>query len=281
MKVNLPNFLVVGAQKCGTTTLYDILNEHPEANMSSVKEINFFSFDNKYRKGLSYYTSYFKKPLKNHKVTGEVSPGYMNYPGVAAKIHRNLGEVKIVMILRDPIQRAYSQYWDNRRHLKEHLTNEEIIEEYLSTEYEASSKGYFSRGIYINYIEEYLKYFSRDKIHIMILEDLIKTPRKELGELYDFLEIDKSEQFLKLPKQSNSSMIWVNPLYDFFLKNPGYTRFIPFHARRLFFFGTKRAYKYRLLNQENIKTLRAFYKPWNRKLESFLGRKLTGWKNYN
>jgi len=93
METILPNFLIVGAQKCGTTTLYDILNEHPEANMSSVKEINFFSFDNKLSKGLEYYSSYFKKPTKKHKITGEASPGYMNYPGVAEKISNNLGKV--------------------------------------------------------------------------------------------------------------------------------------------------------------------------------------------
>lgn len=281
METILPNFLIVGAQKCGTTTLYDILNEHPEANMSSVKEINFFSLDNKFSKGLSHYSSYFQKPSKKHKVTGEASPGYMNYPGVAGKIHHNLGEVKIVMILRDPIKRGYSQYWDNRRHLKEYLTEEEIIQEYLSTEYETTSKGYFSRGVYIKYVEEYLKYFSRNKMHIMIFEDLIKNPKKELSELYDFLGIDNSEQFLKLPKPSNSSIIWVNPIYNFLLKNPGHTKRIPLHARRLFFFGKKRAYKYGLASQKNMKILQDFYRPWNEKLEDFLGYKLTGWNHFN
>ena len=281
LEINLPNFLIVGAQKCGTTSLYDILNEHPEANISSVKDINFFSLENKFTLGVEYYSSYFNKPLKKHKITGEASPGYMNYPRVAEKIYHNLGEVKIVMILRDPIKRAYSQYWDNRRHLKEYLSEDEIIRDYLSTEYDSASKGYFSRGVYIQYIEEYLKYFSRDKMHIMIFEDLLKNPKKELSELYDFLGIDNSEQFLKLPKPSNSSTIWLNPIYNFLLKNPGYTKRIPIHARRLFFFGKKRAYKYELPSQKTMKILQDFYRPWNEKLEDFLGYKLTGWNHFN
>ena len=281
MEACLPNFLIVGAQKCGTTTLYDILNEHPEANMSSVKEINFFTIDNKYSKGLLSYSSYFKKSTKKHKITGEASPGYICFPGIAEKIYNNLGDIKIIIILRDPIKRAYSQYWDNRRHLKEYRTEGEIIREYLSADYETTSKGYFSRGVYIKYIEEYLKYFSRDKVHIMILEDLVKNPKKELFELYNFLGIDNSEQFLKLPKPSNSSIIWANPIYRFLLKNPGYTKRIPLHVRRIFFFGKKRAFKYELPSQKNMKILHDFYRPWNEKLEDLLGCKLTEWNHFN
>ena len=274
----LPNFLIVGAQKCGTSSLYAILKKHPEVNMSDIKEINFFSFDHKFSKGLSYYSNYFKTPAANHKITGEASPGYMNTPGITEKIYQNLPEVKIVIILRDPIKRGYSQYWDNRRHLKEHLSEDEIIQEYLSTEYDTNSKGYFSRGVYIKYIKEYLKFFKRDKIHIMIFEDLIKNPKKELSQLYDFLDIDKSSPLLKLPKPSNSSTIWLNPIYNFLLKNPNFTKRIHNRERRLFFVGKKKAFKYELPSYKTIKILEGFYKPWNKELEDFLGRKLT-WCN--
>jgi hypothetical protein len=183
--------------------------------------------------------------------------------------------------LRNPIKKVYSQYWDNRLHLKEYFREDEIVREFLSPEYDNISKGYFSQGVYIKYIEEYLKYFSRDKMHIMIFDDLIKYPKKELSELYNFLGIDNSEKFLKLPKPSNSSTIWVNSIYSFLRKNTGYTKRIPRHARRLFFFGKRRVYKYGLPSQKSIKTLEDFYRPWNEKLEVFLGYKITGWNHFN
>lgn len=279
--MTLPNFLIVGAQKCGTTSLYDILNNHPEVNMSIIKEINFFTLEKKYIQGLKLYSSFFLKPKEEHKITGESSPGYMNNLQIPEKIYNDLGEVKIVMILRDPVKRAYSQYWDNRRHLKETLSESEIINEYLTDKYNSKSRGYFSRGVYIKYIEEYLKYFKRSDIHIMIFEELIDNPKKELKKLYNFLRIDDSDEFLYLSKYSNSSMIWNNNFYKFFLQNPNFNKYLNKHIRRFFFFGKKQKYKYPLPSGANLKILQEFYKPWNKDLESFLSRKISNWELSN
>jgi hypothetical protein len=67
--LTLPNFLIIGAQKCGTTSLHDILSEHPQVNMSEVKEIRYFINNKKYRKGLKYYSKYFKNSNKNHSIS--------------------------------------------------------------------------------------------------------------------------------------------------------------------------------------------------------------------
>lgn len=277
----LPNFLIVGAQKSGTTTLYDILDMHPEVNMSKTKEINFFTSDQKFEKGLNYYSTFFKEPKDEHQITGEASPGYMNNLYIPKLIKNKLGDIKIVMMLRDPIKRAYSQYWDNRRHLSESLTESEIIDKYLTDAYSSKSKGYFSRGVYIRYIEEYLKYFKRSDIHIIIFEELIDNPKNELKKLYNFLKIDDSDEFLNLSKSSNSSMIWNNNFYKFFLQNPKYNKYINKHLRRFFFFGKKEKYKYPLPSKKEIKVLQEFYKPWNMELESFLGRNISDWKLSN
>ena len=279
--MTLPNFLIVGAQKSGTTTLYDILDIHPEVNMSKIKEINFFVSDIKYEKGLNFYSSFFKEPKTEHKITGESSPGYMNNLQIPEKIYNDIGEVKIVMILRDPVKRAYSQFWDNRRHLKETLSESEIINRYLTDKYNSKSRGYFSRGVYIKYIEEYLKYFKRSDIHIMIFEELIDNPKKELKKLYNFLGIDDSDKLLYLSKYSNSSMIWNNKFYKFFLQNPKYNKYINKHLRRIFFFGKKQKYNYPSPSGANLKILQNFYKPWNIKLELFLDKKLDYWKLSN
>ena len=154
----------------------------------------------------------------------------------------------------------------------------EIIDQYLTDTYSANSKGYFSRGIYIKYINEYLKFFKRDKLHILILEELVDNPTEELKKLYDFLGIDSSSKYLKFRKQSNSSMIWKNPFYLFLLKNPFYSKWINKHLRRLFFFGKRTNYKYSLPSDAKLKVLKEFYAPWNDELEIFLNRKIESWK---
>jgi hypothetical protein len=275
--MTLPNFLIVGAQKCGTTTLHQVLHDHPEVNMSAVKEINYFTSKSKLERGLQYYSSFFDSAKKDLKVTGEASPGYICYPGVAQLIREALGEVKIVMILRDPVKRAYSQYWDNRRHLSEPLDEVQIIDCYLQEEYDPNTRGYFSRGIYIKFIEKYLEFFTRDKIHVMILEDLTDHPQEELRKLFNFLGIDDSAEHLKIRKVSNASMVWGNPIYRFLLAHPEYTRFIPQRLRRFIFFGATQPYQYPLPPDEVQQKLSNFYRPWNERLESFLGRKLNTW----
>lgn len=275
--MKLPNFLIVGAQKCGTTTLHQVLQDHPEVNMSAVKEINYFTSQRKLERGLRYYSSFFDSAKIDPKVTGEASPGYICYPGVAGLIRETLGEVKIVMILRDPVRRAYSQYWDNRRHLSEPLDEVQIIDCYLQEEYDPNSKGYFSRGIYIKFIEKYLEFFTRDKIHVMILEDLTDHPQEELRKLFNFLGIDDSAEHLKIKKVSNASRVWENPIYRFLLAHPEYNRFVPQQLRRFVFFGTTRPYQYSLPSAEVQLKLSNFYRPWNERLESFLGKKLNKW----
>jgi hypothetical protein len=275
--MTLPNFLIVGAQKCGTTSLHDILSEHPQANMSKVKEIRFFNTPKKYAKGLEYYKSYFDKPDSNHRVTGESSPGYICSPGVHRLIHESLGDIKIVIILRDPIKRAFSQYWDNRTNLKDSMSESEIIDNYLEVEYSPNRRGYFSKGVYYTYVKKYLELFGEKNVHIILFENLIKNQTLELQKLYNFLGIDKDKGYQELPKPSNSAMVWSNPFYTYFLNNPSKTKYIPVSARRLFFFGKQEKFKYDLPKHSQINKLKEFYKPWNKKLEDFISINLEVW----
>lgn len=272
----IPNFLIVGAQKCGTTSLHELLSEHPQIEMSQVKEINFFSIQSKFEKGLSYYCKFFKKDT-NSIAIGESSPGYLCYPEVHEKIYQTLGQIKIVIILRDPIKRAFSQYWDNRRQLKECHTEKEIIEKYLEPKYSPERKGYFSRGVYYNDVKKYIDKFGDEHVHILILEELIKYPKAELQRLYSFLKVDKTQGHQKLARASNRALVWDNPFYKYFLNHPKQTKYIPGKMRRLLFFGKQHPWDYELPNQVYIETLKSFYNPWNKKLEDLLGIKLKYW----
>lgn len=272
----LPNFLIVGAQKCGTTSLHDILKQHPQANMSDKKEINFFIKDNKYIKGLDYYSTYFKG--KNNAIAiGESSPGYICHPEVHNRIHETLGKIKIVIILRDPIKRAFSQYWDERRELTEHLSEEEIVERYLDSYYNPQRRGYFSRGVYYKDVKKYVNLFGKKNIHIIILENLIENQEQGLQNLYNFLGIDIHDGLQKLPKPSNPAIIYKNPLYMFFFKNTNYHKFLPPRGKSMLLFGKKEKYKYQLPDNTTLEKLKAFYRPYNEELSAYIGRPLKYW----
>lgn len=276
--MHLPNFLVVGAQKSGTTSLHEILSEHPQINMSKVKEINFFTLDKNYQKGVEFYSSFFDSgTLEDPIAIGESSPGYMCYPGVAEKIKKDLGNIKIVMILRDPIKRAFSQYWDNRRQLSEPLNEQTIVDRYLNENYSPGERGYFSRGVYINYIKVYERNFGRRNLYIMFLEDLISNPKEQLQNLYSFIGVDINQGFQTLPNAANSSKIYINPFYSFLFKHNKYCEYLPVHARRFFLFGKEKIFKYQLPEDSILKEVKAFYKPFNEELENYLDRKLDKW----
>ena len=269
----LPSFLVVGAQKCGTTSVHDILSTHPEANMSNIKEINFFTNKEKYKKGLEYYSRFFEKKIGAGAV-GESSPGYICFPGVPEKIKKNLGKIKILILLRNPIKRAFSQYWDNRRSLNETLTTEAIIDEYLEDQYDPARKGYFSRGVYVHQVQEFFDLFGRDNVKVVFLEELVKNQKETLRSIYTFLNLDEDKGCQKLPKAQNSSEVYQNPFYRFVFERPNLSAWIPKRLKRLFFFGRKSPFKYPMPEKEVVNKLKEFYKPYDSKLESLLGRKL-------
>ena len=117
----LPNFIILGSQKAGTTSLYQVLKQHPEIFMPAKKELNFFFHKAEYAKGQNYYQRYFKNAPVNARAIGEASPGYICHPETPKRIHRLLPNAKLIVTVREPISRAYSQYWDNRRSLSEFI----------------------------------------------------------------------------------------------------------------------------------------------------------------
>ena len=112
MNVKLPDFLGIGAQKAGTTYLYSLLSEHPQVFLSSPKELHFFSLH--YQKGLAWYQDQFKFAATD-KCCGEITPYYMFHPLASKRIRKHLPNVKLIVLLRDPVERALSQFFHSRR----------------------------------------------------------------------------------------------------------------------------------------------------------------------
>lgn len=273
----LPSFLITGAQRSGTTSLFQVLRRHPQIYMPDVKEVNFFFHDNHYRRGAEHYQSFFADAPKDAKAVGEASPGYICKPGTAQRIHGLLPQAKLICVLRNPVDRAYSQYWDNRRFLAEHLSFEQAIEVALTPEYRHGERGYFSRGAYINYIEEYLELFGREQMLVLVFDDMKQYPEAVFSRCFNFLGVDHAFRCPQMHRPSNSSMVWDNPLHSFFLKNNRYQKFVPRHWIKLLCKGELIKRKYPPMDPATRSRLVEFYRPFNRRLEDFLGRNLDSW----
>ena len=151
----LPNFLVIGSQKAGTTSIYHVLKAHPQIFQPERKEINYFFHEEEYAKGENWYRQYFENIPEGVKALGEATPGYIVHPEAPARIHRLLPDAKLILTVRHPVNRAYSQYWDNRRSLSEYRSFEEVVEIALEANYAPGRLGYFSRSTYIQYIQRF------------------------------------------------------------------------------------------------------------------------------
>lgn len=180
----IPNFLIVGAEKAGTTSLAAILSRHPDVFMSDPKEIRFFSNHN-WHKGLTWYESFFTKATSNAAI-GEASPAYTWAPQskeVPIRIYRCLGDIKYIYILRNPIERTIS-------HLRHAIFHRWIPDHASLIQAVRKVPGILFCSKY-NY--QYMQYASTTEPaqwHIVLLEDMLLNPSSQLNSLYRFLGIN-------------------------------------------------------------------------------------------
>ncbi len=206
----LPNFICIGAQKTGTTTLYHILKDHPEITVSHPrKETKYFYRDEEYGLGLDYYSKFFSyAPPK--KAIGEFDPDYLFFDYIPSRIVKDLGKnIKFIVLLRNPIDRAYSQYLMSVKKGFEKLSFEEAIQQENArlksgTREEINNFSYISRGNYDEQIERYFKYFPKENFLFINYENEFKENLSEaIKRICVFLGIDKVD--LKTDLKLNSA----------------------------------------------------------------------------
>ncbi len=185
----LPNFLIVGAAKGGTTSLYSMLDMHPNIIMSRRKEPHFFSRN--YEKGERYYRSFFPL-MTSEKVTGEASVSYLTDASTPKRVTELIPEAKIIMLLRDPLIRAYSHYQMlcESHPIKEsfsELMDEEIRQRKtgIKTKY-----GLIENGMYAKSIENWLQFIKRENILIIQSEQFAKEPLEVMKKVYEFIGVE-------------------------------------------------------------------------------------------
>jgi len=251
----LPNFLIIGAAKAGTSSLYEYLIQHPSISRCVVKEPNYFT--TYYDRGINWYKSCFpfsysanykEKIQKKKFLTGEATARYYWYPYAPKRAAEIIPNAKIILLLRNPVDRCYSDYNMKFKNEVEKNTFEDAIEvehkiidgeweKMLSDEkyfsFKFTANGYIAKGLYLKYIKNWRKFFSKEQILILKSEDFFKNPEKITNEVFEFLKLSP----IKLKK------------YQIIRKG-----------------------NYKEMNPETRKKLVEYFKPHNEKLYQYLER---------
>ena len=228
----LPNFLIIGAAKAGTTSLYQYLQQHPEVFLSTPKEPRFFALEGQNldyqgpiqvinRKSVTCWEDYqaLFVEAQGKKAIGEASTVYLYEPSAAKRIQHYLGQPKIVAILRNPVSRAYSSYLHLVRDGQETLSFEAAleIEQQRIDDRWPPLWHYKQRGYYCQQLRPYFDCFKASDIKVFLFEDLVNSPLVLMRELFEFLDIDPNFQ-PDVSKRANPSGVpkrqWVSRLLN-------------------------------------------------------------------
>ncbi len=332
-----PNLFLAGAVKAGTTSLYHYLKAHPSIYMSPLKEPNFFSrdlhFDKKafqvteeklrilfsdnsdHSKKLDEHVQdddYFRfgvvrdeetylrlfEGVTNESVIGEATPTYLFSRQAPKLIAKRIPDAKIIIMLRNPIERAYSHYMMNKRFGLEYLPLKEAImknitaiEKYREEERHINvdephekllqHHPYIEMGLYCSQIKRYWKYFSKERVKIYLFDDLKQAPLNLIQDIYAFLEVDPnfipsnlSKQYNKATKTPRFSRL----MYHFYKSRMGsiFRRLTPRSAKHI---ARKILYKEKMprMTQDEWRFLSSFFQDEIEELSQLLSRDLSEW----
>ena len=288
--IKKPDFLIIGAQKCGTTWLWNMLKQHPGTDLRNPKEIQFFSSSRNYRKGMEWYYSHFRN-VNPVKVNGEASTDYFfdhvlidnirqdeDLPLIPVLVQNELPDVKIILILRDPVKRAVSAYYHHlqwRRfppgvgliEASERFPHLRIIE----------------RGFYAKYLKAWLERFPKERILSLIFEKhVLKSREDTLVSLYSFLGLDQDFIPRNVHRSKNErwgkTHTWLNfylgPWYGFIYRQLNKTFLTGF----LRLFDDLKVVPLYDIPDSDIEMLKRLYKSEKEELEHLLKIDLNEWQ---
>jgi Sulfotransferase domain len=175
----LPNFLYVGPDKAGSSWLHEMLLKHPDVYLTPAKDLYFF--DRYYDRGLLWYAAQFRD-ARDEAIVGEVCQDYLFHPEAAARIRDTLGPVRIMVSLRDPVERAWSSYL----YMRKHGIGPDTFAEALRARPELLEHGRYATGL-----DRFLMLFPRDHMHVALFDDLVADPQRFLDGVTEFLGIDR------------------------------------------------------------------------------------------
>lgn len=269
----LPNFLIIGASRCGTTWMANNIKLHPQIYMPPKKELHFFDAD--FDKGWDYYAGFFPEgKCSKFKAIGEATPAYLYMPQVPQLIKSRLPDVKMIVSLRNPIDRAYSHYWNlyaaaPEGHVNKRLTFEEKLD---------FTPRLIDEGFYDEKLSNYYKLFPKENIFVVIFEEMMKDQQRHYRKIYDFLGVDSTIAPLLLDVRINSaaSKLGRSKTLDFAYKAFYKLVRIPSISRRIDDINAKKLPE---MSAETREGLRQKFTPNVANLERMLDKDLSVWHN--
>lgn len=287
---DLPNFLIAGVPKAGTSSLQHYLCGHPEIFMSKLKEPRFFDTA-EFEKGVAYYARAHFSGARQWKVRGEATPSYFFHAeSVIPRVREILGpDLKVIVVFRDPVARAWSHYLHARALCIEEL---DFATALMREQERTRAKplhwvSYFSEGLYADRLEQWIAAFGRDSILTVLNEDLRDNRAETLRSVFTFLGVDSSAK-LNLSAEQNASptvrsarlMRWINRPSAF--KAP-FKAVVPETLRRrivdrLVELNLSRIATKAAIPREIARDLRQRYMADICRLENLIGRDLSAWK---
>lgn len=294
-----PNFIIIGAMKAATTSVYTYLKQHPDVFMPANKEPMFFNnfqrttdfkVHGRTTKNITTFEEYYAlfEDATNEKAIGEASPSYIFNEDCPQLIHKHFPATKIIAVLRQPVARAYSNFLHTRRADREPISDFEIAfnkeEERKAANwsplYYYKSKGYYAKQLY-----RYYSLFPKENIKVLLFEDLVKNPIQTSQEIFDFLNVDSTF----IPNTSKKANVSGTPqgIFGWLIMKLRYYNLIPniqfsnYLPPFIIQFIFKLAYKKTTpLNQELAKRLtQKFYKEDILNLEKLIGKDLSHWRS--
>lgn len=220
----LPDFLLIGAQRSGTTSLYEYLRGHPQVRWPAMVKSPHW-FDTNYDRSPAWYRSHFPIASADRDwITGEASPYYLYHPHVAQRIATHLPDVRMIAVLRDPVSRAWSEYQHEVDRGYETLSFREALEaepdrvapevaRLAEPDYVGDGHRHFSyvgRGLYAQQLERYLRVVPESRLLILTLDELKKSPQATLHGVCDFLGIEAAP----VPEVTQHNARVYNPMPD-------------------------------------------------------------------
>lgn len=270
------DFIIGGAQKCGTSALMRYLAQHPDVFIPE-REMHYFDKRvNKY--GIDWYLDQFSQG--KGKVVGEKTPAYIRYPEIPRIIKKHFPDIKMIFALRDPVKRAYSHYWHLRRQSLEFRSFENAINKPYFFGI-AKSPGYIERGMYVKQLTHWFKAFDKSQILVVKAEDLKTHTKKTLNQVFDHLGVRKDVDIATPPVHVGTipgNLVHYMILFPVnALKQISSYRIDPVHEflskayRVLLRFGRL---GYPELDEQTALRLQSMFSPYNKALKDLTG---VGW----
>lgn len=281
----LPNFLIVGTMKSGTSTLADYLAHNDDIHIPD-REIHYFNNDDNFSKGSSWYSQQLIQGVSANKdsdnlLFGEKTPTYSYQPNCAQRIKDTVPDAKLIWIFRNPAERAFSNYLHSKKKGRELLSFRQCVKQEKERIKHDIFYGYVERSKYIIQVERFLELFPLSGMHFLLFEDLVRSPQKELNNISEFLGVSK---FGDLPiLHSNKTIMPLFPASLRLAQRIGGQDSVIYKATRkinlkLASLRSKRAPS---IPSDLANDLSNVFAPYNKRLAELTGLDLSAWKNPN